>query len=367
MREPVPAQVGGREAGFTLAELLAALAVLAVGLYGLATVFAGSTRVTGSAGGRTQALAIVGGELERLRAVPYDALGLAGGDPAGTEDGSGTAAIGGRTFTVTRAVDWAQAGDDPAERYKRLTVTVSWDEAGASAAVSRSVLVYPGGLGPAGATTSTTATAGAPGKPRNLRAAPTSGSESTSIDLSWGLTGTQPAAWAVERSSDGGVTWSAATSLTGSARTHTVAGLTPNRSHRFRVRGESGSLASDWVYRSARTESATSTTTCILQATSVVPLLVGRVDGGALEQSVAVQISTSGTCTGTYRWRVVPVPEDPSATAVTGTMTRATGLLSGTIPAATAAWTAGEKLVEVVDESRTGSPVVGQATLTVLP
>ncbi|HEX9994107.1 MAG TPA: fibronectin type III domain-containing protein [Acidimicrobiales bacterium] len=367
MREPVAAQVGGREAGFTLAELLAALAVLTVGLYGLATVFAGSARVTGSAGGRTQALAIVGGELERLRAVPYGDLGLAGGDPAGSEAATGTEDLGGRSFTITRAVAWAQAGDAADERYKRVTVTVSWDEDGAPAAVSRSVVVYPGGLGPAGATTSTTVSAGAPGKPRNLRAAPTSGSESSSIDLSWGLTGNQPSSWAVQRSGDGGLTWTAVTTVTGGARAATVSGLTANRLHRFRVRGESGALASDWVYRSARTESATSSSTCILQATSVVPLVAARVDGGALAQSVAVQISTSGTCTGTYRWRVVTVPENPAAVAITGTMTRTLGLLSGTIPAATATWTAGEKLVQVVDESRSGSPVVGQATLTVLP
>lgn len=377
MREPVAPQVGHRppaaggtgsprgDGGFTLAELLAALAVIAVGLFGLATVFAGSTRATGAAGGRTQAIAVAAGELERLGALPYDDLGLVGGDPPGTESATADRVVGNRVFAIATAVEWAPAGPDPWDRYKRVTVTVSWADGATTESVAQSLTVYPGGLGPADATTSTSATVGAPGKARNLRAVPTLGSESTSVDLSWGLTGNQPTLWEVEQSSDGGVTWvTVTTTLPGTARDATAAGLQADHGYRFRVRGATGTARSAWTYRNVRTQVTGSTARCTFQATSAVPVVVARSTGGLLAQAVDVLVTTSGACTGTYHWEVVPVPEDPSATAVTGTMSASNGLFRGSIPATVAVWTAGEKLVRVVDGN---GVVVGQATLTVAP
>jgi type IV pilus assembly protein PilV len=61
----------GRHEGFTIVELVVALTVIAVGVFGAMQVFLGSLKTTPFAESRTRATALAGREVERMRAAPY--------------------------------------------------------------------------------------------------------------------------------------------------------------------------------------------------------------------------------------------------------------------------------------------------------
>src|SRR5258708_22044402 len=83
------------EAGFTILELIAALTVLAVALFGIAAVFDASIRTSDLDVRRTEAVSLSVQAVESLRAVPYAQLGLPVPDGA-PADACHAGASGGR-------------------------------------------------------------------------------------------------------------------------------------------------------------------------------------------------------------------------------------------------------------------------------
>lgn len=80
----------GGEDGFTLIELLAALSILAVGILGVAATLDKTRDAVTTSEVREAAVHRAERELERLRALPYDSLRLAG-TPGGSADQSSPA------------------------------------------------------------------------------------------------------------------------------------------------------------------------------------------------------------------------------------------------------------------------------------
>src|SRR5947209_3000828 len=81
---------------------------------------------------------------------PYVSGGLTG--PTGTQTISGT------VLTIKRAIVWVGVGPDT-HAYKRAIAIASWKDTSGTHAVRQDSEVYPGGLGPAsGSPTSTTST-----------------------------------------------------------------------------------------------------------------------------------------------------------------------------------------------------------------
>src|SRR3954465_14330445 len=175
------------EGGFTIVEMVVALAILAIVMAPLARVYWSSIRTAGAASHRTDGSSIASREIESMHAVPYAQVGFYADQPGfvSTFEGLTTVSLGatspssgplvpqvdtqtsgitqgGINFSVRRYVVWSDARDATstyASAYKRLTVIVSWtDQVGAHTARQDSLL-YPGGLGtyasPMGGTTTT--------------------------------------------------------------------------------------------------------------------------------------------------------------------------------------------------------------------
>ena len=159
------------ESGFTILELIVALTVLAIALFGIASVFDASVRTSDLDIRRTEAVALSVQAVESLRAVPYSTLGLAPSDPSPADacdagstvvraSGAPYAAVtsqtvNGVTYAIDRCVVWAQASSGGSTTaYKRVTAAVSWtDQARVAHVVRQDSIVYPGPGGNSSAAT----------------------------------------------------------------------------------------------------------------------------------------------------------------------------------------------------------------------
>src|SRR3954467_11284874 len=147
------------EGGFTIVEMVVALAILAIVMAPLARVYWSSIRTAGAASHRTDGSSIASREIESMHAVPYAQVGFYADQPGfvSTFEGFTTVSLGspspasgplapqidtqtagitqgGVDFSVTRYIVWSDAqgaSTSYASAYKRLTVIVSWsDQAG---------------------------------------------------------------------------------------------------------------------------------------------------------------------------------------------------------------------------------------------
>lgn len=140
-----PTNVLRDDRGLTVVEMLVATMIVAIGVVGASSVFVLSARSTAAAGTRSEAAAVLAADLESIRALPFDAVGI---DPTSvgyvaSVDGRPTVSggadlveplevveVGDQEFRVARAVTWVTIGAEP-EGYKLVRVTVSWtDSAG---------------------------------------------------------------------------------------------------------------------------------------------------------------------------------------------------------------------------------------------
>lgn len=189
------------DAGFTILELMIALSVLAIAIFGITTVFDASIRSGDVDVRRTTAVGFAAQAVESLRAAPYDALGLLQNESSPACDAGATIVVvasrpyppvstqmaGNVAYTVDRCVVWAQATADTtpggtAQDYKRVTVIVAWnDQAHVPHRIRQDSLVYPG---PHTTTAVAPCTTAGLAQPATLSAA-LPGGMPTTVQLSW--------------------------------------------------------------------------------------------------------------------------------------------------------------------------------------
>lgn len=362
------------ERGFSIVELIVTAAVIAAGLFGLMGVFLGSLTASASADARTSAAGIATTELEALRAIPYRDLGFettAAGYVSTFEGATtvtvaasraqttpiGTAVLAkGISFAVRRHVVWGASrtqatGYDNA--FKRVVALVTWTDKSGSHIVRQDSAIYPGGLGPQVAST-TTSSSVAP-----VLSAPTCNSvtrnatyPSRQLDLAWTRNGVQPISWEIQRrNSRDGVTLAVTetNSLPAGTTTWSASGLTPDSTYTFEIRGLSGASASPWTSCPA-TSTAAAASACTQLQGSATPSRVSRQNKNStyLKQAVTLSLNTSGTC------NTLTVQFAPSRTTTyTRTLNGTNGTYSLTIGATEYAWATGNHIFRVYTADNT--------------
>ena len=119
----------GDDAGFGLIELLVGMGIFAIlAMVSLAS-FGSVLRVYASSRSKTIAEQVATSCMEQLRAIPYDSLGVVGGNPPGAIQASNVQTVAGKDFTVARSISFV---DDPltggyqsGANYKKAVCTVS--------------------------------------------------------------------------------------------------------------------------------------------------------------------------------------------------------------------------------------------------
>ncbi len=120
--------------GFTLIEVLIGSFLTLVIFLALFLSYQFSLKLVGFNKNKVTATAIAEGELERIRNLPYNSIGIKGGFPDGVLDSSKTEVLNGVVYTIQERVDYvidpadgiASPEDDCPNDYKRVEVKVSW-------------------------------------------------------------------------------------------------------------------------------------------------------------------------------------------------------------------------------------------------
>jgi len=313
------------EAGFTIVELVVALAILAMTMAPLCGVFWSAMRTAGVAAHRTDGASIASREIEAMRAIPYAQVGFYADQTgyAGTYEGHTTVSLGstspssgaltpkiqpqqpdpnaaagyapdpdpenasaivqgGISYSVARKIVWINAQDESStytQAYKRLTVIVTWNDRAGSHNVRQDSILYPGGQGKfngamGGPTTTSTTTVLLPSAPvLNAITGLADPSGQTQIPLTW----SQPAGGAVVTSYTVAYSTSSSfpsgsislvTGLAPSIKNYTVGSLTANTTYYFEIIAYAGTNTATSNSRSFATLPVTSST-CQLGALSV--------------------------------------------------------------------------------------------------
>jgi len=349
---------GAGEGGFTLAELLTAIVVIGIGVFGTMQLFLGSLHATAATTARSRAVGIAGHEVDVLRATTWPALGfdpaVAPPDPpegatvtvdpavATVQPSGPDQVVAGITYHVARGVVWvAVGGDDHAE--KRVLVTVTWHDETADHVVREDGLVGPD------QSTTTTSSATVPDPPTGPAASVDTGWPNSRIDLSW-TGGGSASSWEVEHALDAGFTSPVAdtASLPAATTGFVAAGLSPGTTYWFRVRGRSGGAVSTWSTPVSATTTGVVTGTCRIGAVHVSPA-PATVDlgTGVLDAAVTVEVEAQGTCPSLS---VALRPDD--ATDISRVMTvTAGGAWQAQVEAdlSPVRWATGARQVDVLD------------------
>ncbi len=325
------------EAGFTVVELVVALAILAMVMAPLAGVFWSAMRTAGVANHRTDGSSIASREIESMRAIPYAQVGfyadqtgfattfegfttvsLGANSPSSgtltpklqpqTPDPSAASGyapdpdpanaspivLGGVSYTVARNIVWVDAkdaGTTYSKAYKRLTVVVTWSDRAGSHTVRQDSILYPGGQGKysgaMGGTTSTTSTTVvlAPSAPvLNPITGLADPAGETQIPLTWSqpVGGAAVTSYSIVYSTSSSFpsgSISLVTGLAPSITSYTVGSLSANTTYYFEIIAYAGSY------------SATSNS----QSFATLPVPTGTCQLGALGVAGATTLSTTGT------------------------------------------------------------------------
>ena len=308
------------DAGFTLIELIVALSIIAVGVFGTMQVFLGSLNTTASSDARTRATAIATREVESMRSLPYASVGFAstapGFVPAVTEDGRSYPTVivvepiaqpdgadevtRGVTYGIRRDIVWMPLGV-VSTAFKRVIATVSWTDRAGRHEVRQDGGLYPGTVGAEGnssATTTSTLVQMPPSGATALSATLNAISPSSAVDLAWTTGSVAPLRWEIQYSANAGASWvTVTTSQPAGTPAFELSGLSSATTYLFRVRGLNGGQASPWEQAAATTEQSGSASCTILSA-SVSPRPVKKTSTNTLHNDLVVSVNTSGACTG---------------------------------------------------------------------
>jgi prepilin-type N-terminal cleavage/methylation domain-containing protein len=382
------------EAGFTIVELVVALAILAMTLAPLCGVFWSAMRTAGVAAHRTDGASIASREIEAMRAIPYAQVGFyddqtgyvatyeghasvslgstspssgaltpkiqpqqpdpfaaTGFAPDPEPENASPIVQGGVSYSVERHIVWIDAQDSSSsytQAYKRLTVIVTWKDRAGSHEVRQDSILYPGGLGKfngAMGGTSTTTTTTAVLNPSAPVLNPITGladpAGQTQIPLTW----SQPAGGAAVTSysivystsstfPSGSI--SLVTGLAPSITNYTVTSLTADTTYYFEVIAYAGSNTATSNAESFATLPVT-VATCQLGALSVTGATTLSTTGtilqtnGKVGENLALSMTTTGTCPHSYSVKAV----DPTNAADPGSpyaLTGNAGTFTATVP-----------------------------------
>lgn len=339
----------GREAGFTMVELMVALTVMTIGVLGAVGVFNSAFSVAAQASIRSRAVAVATRHIEAVRAIPYDKLVVS---PTVKTD---TQSVGGATFTVLTAITSADAQGVPSA-YKQATVTVTWSDLGGTHAVDQATIIYPGGRGPhasATSTTTSTAPAGPPPAPTPFTAAapPPETDATTAVDLTWGMTSTTDVSGFSVRYVTGGTTVVVTESLPATSRTLRVTGLSAGTAYSFQISAKSiAGTSSPWSSTGSITTATATAGECAIGTPSIDPPRVAKGTGGqGLTENPVFSVNTSGSCVD------LSVVYRPSKTGadVTRTLLGSSGLRTRQLDESGFAWDPGTHFVDLFDGSGT--------------
>ncbi len=143
----------------TIVELLVASLILGLGVMGVSALFVASARSATIAEVQADATDIAAGEIEVIRSLPYDQVGIAtsasgyqpevDGRPTVTEPGANLITPeerverDGDPFLVERSVTWMTPAD-PGAVYKLVLVRVSWETTAGTRQVELQTGLYEG-------------------------------------------------------------------------------------------------------------------------------------------------------------------------------------------------------------------------------
>lgn len=362
------------ESGFTIIELVVSLAILAIIVAPMASVFWAAIRTAGSAAHRTDGSSIASREIEGMRAVPYAQVGFYADQPgfASTFEGFTTVSLGpsspatgalipqmqpltpdpsaattfapdpnpanaspimqgGVKFTVTRNIVWTDAKDASTTftgAYKRLTVVVTWTDGAGAHTVRQDSLLYPGGqgqyAGPMGGATTTTSTTAAPGAPDKPVLAPitplASPADQTQAALAWTQPGgTAATSYTIEYSTDPGFppgNFAVVANLAPSVTSYTVTSLTPNTLYYFEILAYAGTANSTSNVQSVQTAPlpapvCTLGGLIVAGASSLSTTGTRLTKTGRMSENLTLTLSTSGPCNDIYEVKAVDPTNAP--------------------------------------------------------
>ncbi|MDQ1402594.1 MAG: hypothetical protein QOG03_910 [Actinomycetota bacterium] len=364
------------ERGFTIVEIVVAMTVMAVGVFGTMNVFLSTLRTTSMGEARTRASALASQEVEAMRSAPYAQVGFATSQTGyrATFESKSTVVVSnpvfaptttpytfdGQVFTITRDIVWAPFGT-VTQAYKRVTAQIVWVDKIGTHSVRQDGGVYPGGLGPAGTTTTTVATTTTtapvtPGTAGTVTAVKNPTNPTHQIDVSWTGGSPTPTYWEVQYSSNSGTTWVQATAnQPGASFSYALSGLSSGTTYTVRVRGLLGRATSNWIQASAATDAPPPT--CAVTSGSVSPSTVQKKSNGQLNTNLVVTVNTTGPCTGLK----VRYPTD--ASPPTYTLAQSGATFTDTFDKNdTKTWSTGAKIIQILLSTGTQ---IGSISLTV--
>jgi prepilin-type N-terminal cleavage/methylation domain-containing protein len=396
------ASVAGAD-GFTLIEVVAAMAIMAVVAAALAGVLWGSLRSAAISSTRSRAVAVATRETESIRSVPYDSIGfyadqagyvatfggattvkLADLTPVGVTpkvSPAGTVLVGPNSFTVARYLTYASASDGSTtftQAYKRTTVIVTWTDGGGPHSVRQDSIVYPGGRGPVPSSTtstSTTVVSGPPNAPTmvtpTVPAAPAGEAE---IDLAWAPGGGgAPTAFVLERATNNAFTVGVVStpSQPASATAYQWTGLASGTTYYFRMRASNANGTSSYSNIVSGVTLSPAPAGCSVSSLSVTetdnPKSTVRTylkSNGDMATNLSLAVSLSSTC-GTTVFRVTgkigAVPDPGSPFSLSGSAPSLSGAVGSKNQGG---WSVGTHTFEVVDAS--GNSLTPPVTKTFL-
>ncbi len=135
--------------GSAILDAMIAVALFAVFFTGLFALMQVGIKTIAEHKARAGALAIVRSQVEYIRSLDYNSVGVVGGNPNGVVQAVSSESINGISYTINTSIQWhddasdglGNADSNPND-YKSVSVYVSWPEhAGRSGSVALSTFV----------------------------------------------------------------------------------------------------------------------------------------------------------------------------------------------------------------------------------
>lgn len=392
-----------------MVEMVVALSLLAVAMVAISGVFFSGLRAASASATRTSAVALATRETEAMRAVPYARMGLfddqsgrvasfegmetvslGSSTPVGSTPRlapTGSEVVGPVTYGIRRhvlAVDARGPSTTYAKAYKKTVVILTWTDGSGPHVLRQDSIVYPGGLGQYGGSTTTTTAppAVAPTAPTITGVVvPPDPVGRSQLDVTW----SPPAAggavthhivqWSTNSSFSSSVSSSPEQPAT--ATTYQVTGLAASTSYHLRVIAYAGSARPS---PPSNTGAATTLPTPTPEPCSVTSLTVTGTGNAAdqglstktylqngndrLLESLNLVVTKAGTCVGSFSVRSVLTssgvadPSSPYALTGGGSSTD-----TGIIGTSNTAWSAGVHTLTVLQAGVPVSPAVQKTFL----